>query len=307
MNRMHTPGSWVQTRHDAGLFWLASVAEGLCPQEQINDTLLEGLKFYRLDSPDEPQRCFYEPCVAIILRGRKRILFDGEEMTFGPGDFFATSIDIPTSAHVIEASRAAPYLSLIVRLDLAILHDISGKIEDHSSADGHQARGLVTGTATDGLVDAFSRLADLAARPADISLLGDTVKYELYVRLMQSEAGSWLRRMVNEGYRATGIVRSIDWLKRHYNQPLTIGDLARMAGMATSTFHHNFRHLTGTSPLQYQKTLRLYAARNLMLTERLDANTAAVRVGYESIPQFSREYSRLFGAPPRRDVISRRR
>ncbi|NTE84541.1 AraC family transcriptional regulator [Agrobacterium tumefaciens] len=285
---------------------LASTVQRLCVSEGANPSKLSGLKFFRLSQPDEPSRCFYEPCIAIILSGVKRVMFDHDDMLFQPGDFFVTSIDVPTSAHVIEASAAMPYLSLVMRIDLQRLHDVARKMglsEPDASVD---PVGIARGRASEELLDAFSRLVDLALKPDDIPWLADIFQSEIYVRLLQSEAGHWLTRMASEGYRTTGVVRALEWLKSNYMKPLRIEELAALAAMASSTFHHNFRRLTGTSPLQYQKSLRLYAARNLMLTERVDANTAAVRVGYESVPQFSREYSRMFGAPPRRDVQTTR-
>lgn len=294
------------TSSQTALLGLALVVQSICASENANPSKLSGLKFFKLSQPDEPSRCFYEPCIAIILSGAKRVMFDQDEMLFQPGDFFVTSIDVPTSAHVIEASAAKPYLSLVMRIDLQRLHDVAKKMglsEPDASVD---PVGIAKGRASEELLDAFSRLVDLNLKPDSISLLADIIQSEIYVRLLQSEAGNWLTRMASEGYRTTGVVRALEWLKSNYMKPLRIEELAALAAMASSTFHHNFRRLTGTSPLQYQKSLRLYAARNLMLTERVDANTAAVRVGYESVPQFSREYSRMFGAPPRRDVQTAR-
>jgi AraC-like DNA-binding protein len=285
---------------------LAASVEGMCVREHANPSQLSGLKFFKLFEPDEPSRCFYEPCIAIVLSGAKRIMFDGNEMVFCPGDFFVTSIDVPTSAHVIEASSQRPYLSLIMRIDLQRLRDIARNAEFSGADIPIEPVGIARGRASEEMLGSFSRLVDLAKKPADIPLLSEIVRSEIYARLLQSEARSWALRMAGEGYRATGLVRALEWLKENYNEPLRIDKLAAQAAMASSTFHHNFRRLTGTSPLQYQKTLRLYAARNLMLTERIDANTAAIRVGYESVAQFSREYSRMFGAPPGRDIRATR-
>jgi AraC-like DNA-binding protein len=206
-----------------------------------------------------------------------------------------------------EASSQKPYISLIMRIDLRSLHDLGKKAKLPGPEASVDPVGIAKGRASEELLGAFSRLVDLAKKPADAPLLLEIVQSEIYARVLQSEAGTWVMRMAGEGYRATGVVRALEWLKENYIQPLRIDELAARAAMASSTFHHNFRRLTGTSPLQYQKTLRLYAARNLMLTERVDANTAAVKVGYESVPQFSREYSRMFGAPPGRDIKAARR
>lgn len=286
---------------------LASTILPLCTQEQINRSLVPGLKFFKLSKPDEPHRCFYEPCIAIILSGVKRVMFDKEEMLFRPGDFFVTSIDIPTSAHVVEASPDNCYVSMIMKIDLARLHELAKQMQFSSANSVTHARGVATGHASREMLVALRRLVDLAQRPGDIPLLVEAIKSEIYVRLLQSEVGLWVSRMASDGYKAAGIVKALEWLKNHYAQELRIKKLAELSGMAESTFHHHFRQLTGTSPLRYQKTLRLYAARNLMLTERINVNSAAGQVGYDSVQQFNREYARMFGAPPKRDVDSARR
>ncbi len=281
---------------------LAAAVQQLCPQEQVNPSLVPGLKFFRLSKPDEPHRCFYEPCIAIILSGVKRIVFNGEEMLFHPGDFFVTSIDVPTSAHVIEASPDNCYVSIIMKVDSTRLYELARQMQFSGPEGTTHGRGVATGRASEELLVAFKRLIDLAHRPNDIPLLVDAIKSEIYVRLLQSEVGLWVSLMASDGYKAAGIVKALEWLKMNYAQTLRIEKLASLSGMAVSTFHHNFRQLTGTSPLRYQKILRLHAARNLMLTERITANGAAGKVGYDSVQQFSREYARMFGAPPKRDV-----
>ncbi|WP_198928984.1 AraC family transcriptional regulator [Agrobacterium tumefaciens] len=286
----------------AGRSNLASAALQLCSHEQINCSIVPGLKFFMLSKPDEPHRCFYEPCLAVILSGVKRVMFDKQEMLFHPGDFFVTSIDIPTSAHVVEASAENCYVSMIMKIDLARLHELAKHMQFSHAEGVTHARGVATGHASEELLVALKRLLDLANRPGDIPLLVEAIKSEIYVRLLQSEVGHWVSLMASDGYKSAGIVKALSWLKNNYAHAVSIEALSGMAGMAASTFHHNFRQLTGTSPLQYQKTLRLYAARNLMLTERINANSAAGKVGYDSVQQFNREYARMFGAPPKRDV-----
>lgn len=297
----------IDRRQDSGfiptpLALLARSVKVMCTIEHANQSQLPDLKFFKLSSPDEPSRCFYEPCVALILSGTKRIMFDQREMMFHPGDFFVTSMGVPTSAHVTEASFQAPYLSLIMRINLGSIHGLVEQAKLSASDDQADQVAIAGGRAAEELVSAFSRLVDLARNPADAPLLLNIVQAEIYARLLQSEVGNWLIRMTSEGFKPTGVVRALEWLKDNYTKTFRIEELAGHAGMGSSTFHHNFRRLTGTSPLQYQKTLRLHAARNLMLAERIDANTAAMRVGYESVPQFNREYSRQFGVPPGRDI-----
>ncbi|MFJ4131441.1 AraC family transcriptional regulator N-terminal domain-containing protein [Pseudomonas cyclaminis] len=269
---------------------------------EVCSTSIPGLTFYRMTNLGTPTYCVYEPCVAIILQGAKEITFGEEVCEFGQGAFFVTSVDIPTLARVTAASEQTPYLSVVLKLDLSMLNEVIQALEPPKQELPSEARGFESGAASGEMLDAFTRLSALIERPLEAGLMSDLIKREICVRLLLSSAGVWLRSVTRDGYRDKGIVRAIEWLKHHYDKPLHVADLAQRAGMATSTLHHNFRKLTGTSPVQYQKSLRLQAARSLMLTERVDVNTAALRVGYESVAQFSREYTRRFRAPPSKDI-----
>ena len=269
---------------------------------EICKTSIADLTFYRLAELGTPTYCIYEPCVAIILQGSKEITFGEEACDFGQGMFFVTSVDIPTLARVTAASEQTPYLSIVLKLDLALLNEVIQMQAPSKQDVPSQARGFASGMASSEMLDAFTRLATLIEQPLEAGLMSDLIKREICVRLLLSSAGQWLRSVTRDGHRDKGIVRAIEWLKLHYEKPLHVAELAERSGMASSTLHHNFRKLTGTSPVQYQKSLRLQAARSLMLTDRVDVNTAALRVGYESVAQFSREYTRRFGAPPSRDI-----
>jgi AraC-like DNA-binding protein len=168
------------------------------------------------------------------------------------------------------------------------------------------SRGIATGEVTLPLLAAIQRLIDLLDGPTDIPILAPIIKREIFYRLLIGDQGARLRQMASTGNQSNQIARAIDWLKSNFTRPLRIDDLAAQVNMSTSTFHHHFRQVTAMSPLQYQKWLRLNEARRLLLTENQDATTAAFQVGYESPSQFSREYSRLFGAPPLRDITSLR-
>jgi AraC-like DNA-binding protein len=269
---------------------------------EVCTTSIPGLTFYRLAELGTPAYCIYEPCVAIILQGAKEITFGEEVCDFAQGSFFVTSVDIPTLARVTAANEQTPYLSVVLKLDFAMLNEVILTLEPPKQELATEPRGFVSGVATSEMFDAFARLSTLIERPLEAGLMAGLIKREICVRLLLSEAGHLLRSVTRDGYRDKGIVRAIEWLKLHYDKPLHVAELAERSGMASSTLHHNFRKLTGTSPVQYQKSLRLQAARSLMLTDRVDVNTAALRVGYESVAQFSREYTRRFGAPPSRDI-----
>ncbi len=269
---------------------------------EICKTSIPDLTFYRMAELGTPTYCIYEPCVAIILQGSKEITFGEEACDFGQGMFFVTSVDIPTLARVTAASEQTPYLSIVLKLDLGLLNEVIQMQAPSKQDVPSQARGFASGMASSEMLDAFTRLATLIEQPLEAGLMSDLIKREICVRLLLSSAGQWLRSVTRDGHRDKGIVRAIEWLKLHYEKPLHVAELAERSGMASSTLHHNFRKLTRTSPVQYQKSLRLQAARSLMLTDRIDVNTAALRVGYESVAQFSREYTRRFGAPPSRDI-----
>lgn len=301
----HSLNSRESVEPDKRLQVLGRLIEKVTRQIGLNEickTSIPDLTFYRMAELGTPTYCIYEPCVAIILQGSKEITFGEEACDFGQGTFFVTSVDIPTLARVTAASEQTPYLSIVLKLDLALLNEVI-QMQTPSKQDvPSQARGFASGVASSEMLDAFTRLATLIEQPLEAGLMSDLIKREICVRLLLSSAGQWLRSVTRDGYRDKGIVRAIEWLKLHYEKPLHVAELAERSGMASSTLHHNFRKLTGTSPVQYQKSLRLQAARSLMLTDRIDVNTAALRVGYESVAQFSREYTRRFGAPPSRDI-----
>lgn len=287
---------------------LAQLVKSAAGERHVTLTNLDGLTLFCAEAPSIPMNCVYEPCVALIVQGCKHVVFDSEEIACDQGVFFTTAIDIPTSAHIAVASPDRPYLSLVLKLDLAVVNELLDVLSDEEQEGlSTNPRGIVFGIASPDLIEAFTRLVSLLDRPKDIQVMSSLIKREIYYHLLNGEAGALLRNMVNGGYRSKGTIRVLDWLKRNYAQAFEIEKLVALSGMARSTLHHKFKALTGTSPLQYQKSLRLYAARTMMVIERVDANTAAIAVGYESISQFNREYARMFGISPGRDVRARRR
>jgi AraC-like DNA-binding protein len=207
---------------------------------------------------------------------------------------------------VIEASKERPYLALLLKLDQRAIAEMMVDCNLPRPRGQQPERGMIHGEGTLPLFEAFHRLVTLLDEPDDIPILAPLIQRELLYRLIMSDQGERLRQIASAGSPGNQTTRAIGWLKAHFAEPLRIEDLAARSQMSPSTFHHHFRSLTAMSPLQYQKWLRLSEARRLMLAERLDAATASVRVGYESPSQFSREYRRLFGAPPSRDIASLR-
>jgi len=269
-------------------------------------TAIPGLSLYRRDEPTQPESHMYEPSICMIAQGAKRVLLGDDTYVYGESHFLITSVDLPTVVQIIKASREKPCLVLMLKLDR---REISQLMVDSNLPLPHpqqSSRGMATGEFTLPLLTAFQRLIDLLAEPKDIPILAPIIQREIFYRLLVGDQGARLRQMASSGSQSQQITRAIDWLKDNFTRPLRIDDLATEVNMSTSTFHHHFRTLTAMSPLQYQKWLRLNEARRLMLIENQDAATVAFQVGYESPSQFSREYGRLFGAPPLRDITSLR-
>ncbi len=264
------------------------------------------LSLYRRDEPTQPTIIMYEPRICVIAQGAKRVLLGDDTYEYDSHHFLITSVDLPTVVQIIKASREKPYLGLILKLDQ---REISQLMVDSNLPlpRAHQSsRGMATGEVTLPLLAAFQRLIDVLDEQKDIPILAPIIKREIFYRLLVGDQGVRLRQMASAGSQSQQIARAINWLKNNFTQPLRIDDLATQVNMSTSTFHHHFRSLTAMSPLQYQKWLRLNEARRLMFTERLDATTASFRVGYESPSQFNREYNRLFGDSPLRDIMNLR-
>jgi AraC-like DNA-binding protein len=269
-------------------------------------TAIPGLSLYRRDEPTQPASGMYEPSICLTAQGAKRVLLGDDIYVYDAHHFLITSVDLPTVWQIIEANREKPCLGLMLKLDQREISQLMVDSNLPPPRAQQSSRGMATGEVTLPLLTAFQRLIDLLAEPRDIPILAPIIQREISYRLLVGDQGARLRQMASAGSQSQQIARAIDWLKGNFTRALRIDDLATQVNMSTSTFHHHFRALTAMSPLQYQKRLRLNEARRLMLTEHLDATAAAFQVGYESPSQFSREYNRLFGAPPLRDITSLR-
>lgn len=270
------------------------------------DTPVPGLSLFRREETTAPTSGMYEPSICMVAQGAKRVLLGDDAYVYDARHYLITSVHLPTTVQILEASREKPYLGLLLKLDP---REISQLMVDSNLPPPrpHQSgRGMATGEVTPPMLSAMQRLIDLLAEPEGIPILAPIIQREITYRLLVGDQGARLRQIASAGSQSHQIARAIEWLKGNFTKPLRIDDLAAHVRMSSSTFHHHFRSMTALSPLQFQKQLRLQEARRLMLTERLDAATAAFQVGYESPSQFSREYNRLFGAPPLRDITSLR-
>lgn len=274
--------------------------------EEMYTTAVPGLALFRREEPTEPTSGMYEPSICMVLQGAKRVLLGDETYVYDAHHYLITSVHLPTVVQVIEASPEKPYLGIRLLLDQKEVAHLMADSNLPQPRIQQTSRGMATSDVTLPLLTAFQRLVDLLGEEQDIPILAPIIQKEIIYRLLVGDQGARLRQIAAAGSQSQQIARAIEWLKTNYREPLRIDDLAEQARMSTSTFHHHFRSMTALSPLQYQKQLRLQEARRLMLAERLDAATAAFHVGYESPSQFSREYNRMFGAPPLRDITKLR-
>jgi AraC-like DNA-binding protein len=266
------------------------------------DTAIPGLRLSRWETPTEPTSYTLNASICLIAQGAKQVMLGEEVYVYDATRYLISSVDLPVVANIIEATREKPYLGVILELEL---QEISHLIVDSGLPmnRSHQAqKGMAVGQLSLSLLNAFQRLMDLLHENENIQILAPLVKREIFFRLLTTDQGPRLQQIVASGSHSHQVSRAIDWLKNNYTHPLRVNELASYTGMSKSAFHNHFREMTSMTPLQFQKRLRLNEARRLMLTENLDALTATFEVGYESPSQFSREYSRLFGAPPLRDI-----
>jgi AraC-like DNA-binding protein len=269
-------------------------------------TSIPGLTLYRRTDTTPCYPATYEPSLNVFLQGQKRITLGGTTYLCDGSTFLLSSLDLPVVSQIVQASETVPLLSMLLKLDMASIREILNHAEFQSQNGSSEARGIAIGKTTVDLLQPCSRLLDLLDAPEDIPFLSSLIQREIVYRLLRGPQGARLRAIATLGDQSHRTAKAIAWLRDNYRKPLRLEELAEVARMGMSTLHHHFRALTAMSPLQYQKQLRLVAARERMLIEGLDAASAAFEVGYESPSQFNREYKRFFGQPPMRDVKTRR-
>ncbi|MBE9157044.1 AraC family transcriptional regulator [Nodosilinea sp. LEGE 06152] len=244
----------------------------------------------------------YEPTLCIILQGRKETLLGKETYRYGTAQYIVVTVDLPLSGNIVEATPDKPYLCFKLSLDATQLWDIIDQIQRSSDKQEGSARGLFVSDANAPLMDCATRLTRLLDTPEDIPFLAPMIIREIYYRLLMGDQSEAVWQIATSGSHMQRIAEVIKQIKAEFTKTLRVDDLAEQASMSSASFHRHFKAVTSMSPLQYQKQLRLLEARRLMLAEDADATYAAYQVGYESPSQFSREYSRMFGTPPKRDV-----
>ncbi len=285
--------------------WRAELARKIAfyvgDQERL-ETPIPGLLLARRTGPTAPCSLTYEPSVAVIAQGRKSVELGRTTFLYDASRYLLTSVDLPVVSRVVEASPEKPCLAMLVRIELSVVREVLSLEEIEPGPTPACSPAMATGETTAEFLSACCRLLDLLGTPRDIPFLSGLIHREIVYRILSGQAGARLRSIATLGDQSQRTAKAIAWIRENYAKPLRVEELARLAGMGVSTFHHHFRTLTSMSPLQYQKQIRLQEARGRMLVGGLDAASAAFEVGYESASQFNREYARLFGQPPRRDV-----
>jgi AraC-like DNA-binding protein len=281
---------------------LAGAIRRLAQTDGDHTTAISALTLHRRSAPSEPLHCIYNLGLGVVAQGDKQVLLGSETIDYGPGQSMLTTIDLPVVSHVARASIREPFLGMMLTLDVRAIVQIASEVDGPRSRRDASSGSISFRALDAALLDALIRLVTLLDEPALVPSLAPLIQQEITIRLLTGSHGSQLRRLVTAGSPSQQIAKAVAWLKQNFVEALHGDDLADRAHMSPSTFRQHFRALTGLSPLQYQKQLRLQEARQLMLNQNLDAGSAAGRVGYESASQFSREYNRLFGAPPQRDI-----
>lgn len=273
--------------------------------EGAHATAIPALDLFRRTSPSEWAPALYEPALIFLARGAKELQIAGSTHRYDPSHYVLASVDLPLTCRVSEASEEAPYLALRLRIDPLLVGELLAE-GAQPPASPATARGIVVAPLEPRLSGAVTRLVGLLDSPRDVGVLAPLFLREITYRVLSGPQGARLRQTTASGAPAQGIARAIAWIREHAAEALRVEDVAGQAGMGLSAFHLHFKTVTGMSPLQFQKRLRLLEAKRLLVSAGITAAETAQRVGYASPSQFSRDYRRTFGAPPRQDVATTR-
>lgn len=265
-------------------------------------TAIDGLIILRSNREKRPAHLLFKPSLCIVLQGAKWAIFGDRRLDYRAGEALIVSVAMPAVGRVAEASPSKPYLGIIIEFDLALMREVMDALDDPPRPSGDIGSGVFVSDFGGPLADCTLRMVRLLDTPHAIPTIYPLIMREICFWLLTGPHGGEVARVALAGAHPEGIVSAIHALRRRFAEPVRIEDLAQIAHLSASAFHRQFKAVTSTTPLQYQKQLRLLEARRMMATESANVEMAAARVGYESPSQFSREYSRMFGVPPRRDI-----
>ena len=282
---------------------LAKLIGALVPHDGTVELRVPGVYAGRVSQTNhEPMHYLQRSSLCVVAQGAKIVMIGDETYGYEAGQMALYSIDVPMAGRVTRASYSEPYLLLMIDLDAERIAELAVRVFPYGLPQPRDTRALYVADAGPHIVDAATRLLDLMAQPAEADLLAPLVRDEILIRLLRSPMGSRVARIGQTGSSVQRIANAVSRLRAHFDQAVNIEELAMLVNMSVTSFHRHFKAVTGMSPLQYQKALRLQEARRLMLTTRVDAESAGRRVGYGSASQFSREYGRFFGSPPAKDI-----
>ncbi|WP_213875114.1 AraC family transcriptional regulator [Pseudomonas sp. dw_358] len=296
------PASRLSTSLDLQRVELADLIRRHVTLEGCLKTAIDPLHLVRYDHCTQSFPALAQPALCILAHGSKQVQLGDERYIYDPLNFMVVSVAMPISGRILEASPDDPSLSVRLDIDPAEINALIAEAGPLGVPARPTGRGLYVEAMDGPLLDAVLRLVRLLDTPKDIAMLAPLVRREILYRLLRGQQGHRLYEIAVGNSQTHRVSRAIQWLNSHFHEPLRIDELAREVNLSVSTLHHRFKAVTSMSPLQYQKQLRLQEARRLMLNQGLEASAAGYQVGYESPSQFSREYSRLFGAPPLRDL-----
>jgi len=274
------------------------------PEAGLNDTCVPGLSLIRATAPSQPLPSVYHPSLCVVVQGCKQALLGDDVFVYDPLHYLVVSMTLPITGQILDATPQQPYLCLRVDIDPRLVAELLAQLPPSPPARAPAARPLYLACTSVPLLDAVLRLARLIDTPEEAPVLAPLALREIHYRVLTGELGERLRLLCEVDGPSQRVARAIELLKQRYADTLRIDELAAAAHMSPSALHQRFKAVTTMSPLQFQKQLRLQEARRLMLVDGMEAAAAGHRVGYESPSQFSREYRRLFGAPPRREIAS---
>lgn len=270
-------------------------------------TPLGGLSLAVAEAPSGPLHGVYRPSICIVLQGAKLSQLAGQSHRYGAGKCLITSLEVPVRAEIVEASAQAPYVAIVVSINPAVVAELLLELAQGDAPAAPVPNALSVHPLDEELIDPLERMLALAARPHDIPVLGPMIRREVTWRLLNGPQGAVMRQIGLADSRTARISRSIAWVRENFTDTISVPYLAALAGMSSATFHRHFKAATAMTPVQFQKSLRLQEARRLLLSEGSDVAQVGFAIGYESPSQFSREYRRMFGAPPGRDGAEIRR
>jgi AraC-like DNA-binding protein len=299
MNTFVTPSADETSTQRAEL---AQLVERFVSADGVHPTAIDPLHLIRCAEPGEKTWGVHKPALCIIVQGGKEVRLADELYSYDPLHYLVVSVTLPVAGCVVRASSQEPYMCIRLDIDPSLIAGLINESDPLAEVDQAPRRGLYLDRIDAPLLDATLRLVRLLDDPKDIPVLAPLVLREIFYRLLCGPQGQQLRESALQGSQSHRVTRAIEWLNQNYVEPLRIDELARRVNLSSSSLHHRFKALTAMSPLQYQKQLRLQEARRLLMAEGLDVSVAGYRVGYESPSQFSREYSRLFGASPVKDM-----